>query len=261
MSVMCVHDRRELEPFLRRSTYLHLYEIGDLDDFFWPYTTWYVSRDEHDLREVALLYLGSKPPTLLALTRDGSAGMAALLGDSLHLMPPHFYAHLSEDLVEVFKDTYGVRAHGTHLKLALTNPAALDSIDASDVERMTLEDAAELEQLYSISYPGNWFDPHMLQSGCYHAIRRHGRVVSVAGIHVFSRQYRVAALGNVTTHPDFRGQGLASRACVALCRSLQPVVDHIGANVKADNASALACYSRLGFERMASYGEFDLRLT
>ena len=33
-------------------------------------------------------------------------------------------------------------------------------------------------------------------------------------------------------------------------------VDHIGLNVKADNAPALACYRRLGFEVAAEYGEF-----
>jgi ribosomal protein S18 acetylase RimI-like enzyme len=33
-------------------------------------------------------------------------------------------------------------------------------------------------------------------------------------------------------------------------------VKYVGANVKADNHAALACYRQLGFEIVASYGEF-----
>jgi ribosomal protein S18 acetylase RimI-like enzyme len=257
--MVCAHDRGDLEAFLRRNTYLHLYEIGDLDDFFWPYTTWYAACDDSGIREVALLYLGCKPPTLLALTPGASPAMRDLLRSSMHLLPQRIYAHLSDGLVGILKETYGVRSHGRHLKLALTHPAAAEDFDASDVAQLSRSDVDELQALYQESYPGNWFDPHMLETGCYYGIRRQKRLVSVAGIHVISRQYRVAVLGNVTTHPDLRGQGLATRACAALCRVLLPLVDHVGVNVKADNASALACYSRLGFERVASYGEFDLR--
>jgi len=37
-------------------------------------------------------------------------------------------------------------------------------------------------------------------------------------------------------------------------------VKHIGLNVKADNASAIASYEKLGFERIATYEEFSLKL-
>ena len=38
---------------------------------------------------------------------------------------------------------------------------------------------------------------------------------------------------------------------------LQRTVDHIGLNVKADNAAAVACYRRLGFRPVAEYEEGD----
>ena len=34
---------------------------------------------------------------------------------------------------------------------------------------------------------------------------------------------------------------------------------HVGLNVKADNGAAISCYKKLGFEPVASYGEFMVR--
>ena len=42
----------------------------------------------------------------------------------------------------------------------------------------------------------------------------------IAGVHVYSPRWSVAALGNVATAPELRGQGLARGACAALCRLL-----------------------------------------
>jgi len=68
--------------------------------------------------------------------------------------------------------------------------------------------------------------------------------------------YRVAALGNITTHPDHRGKGLGRSVTAKLCTSLCEDVDHIGLNVKMDNRLAVSLYRSLGFEVIASYGEY-----
>ena len=70
-----------------------------------------------------------------------------------------------------------------------------------------------------------------------------------------SAAYRVAALGNVATQPAHRGRGHAKAVTGTLCRHLMARADHIGLNVKADNAAALGCYRALGFEVCASYEE------
>src|SRR5829696_8417682 len=63
-----VHDREELAALLRRDPGLHAYELGDLDDFFWPYTSWFRHGDA-----VALLYHGLAVPTLIALAEGFDA--------------------------------------------------------------------------------------------------------------------------------------------------------------------------------------------
>ena len=269
MAVVCLHDKEEIEAFLRGNTSLHLYSIGDLDDFFWQYTTWYAQKEQQWISQIALFYSAPAIPVLLGICEEPADTMRALLSSIMHLLPRRFYAHFSGDLARVFADDYHIESHGLHYKMALVDKARLDTIDDARVEPLTVANMHELEALYNVSYPGNWFDPRMLETGCYYGIRQGTRdargtqsspLVSVAGIHVYSPRYRVAVLGNVTTHPDFRGRGLGTAACAKLCKELLREVDHVGLNVKADNTSAIACYKRLGFECIATYEEDSLEL-
>lgn len=68
MRSVCLHDRTTIERVLRENVYLYIYGIGDLDDFFWPYTTWYAIEDDKEINTIALLYSGQSLPTLLALS-------------------------------------------------------------------------------------------------------------------------------------------------------------------------------------------------
>ena len=68
-----------------------------------------------------------------------------------------------------------------------------------------------------------------------------------------------AQLHRDTTHPRLRGRGLSRAACARLCQSLMHHgVEHIGLSVKTDNASAIACYTRLGFEKIVEHGAYML---
>jgi hypothetical protein len=90
--------------------------------------------------------------------------------------------------------------------MGLTDRSRAAAIDGSEAVALSAADTEELLALYAASYPGNWFVPRMLETGFYFGIRRGRALVSVAGVHVFSPQYKVAALGNITTRPDARGQ-------------------------------------------------------
>jgi len=259
--IICVHDKEPIERYLRLDTPLHIYEIGDLDDFFWGHTTWFAAADEERIHSLALLYSGCALPTLLALAEPVGEPLRGLLQSISGLLPRRFYAHLSPGLSEVLAglgpDGFHLEPHGAHCKMTLAGPQRLSDPDTSAVEPLSSADLPQLQQLYRDSYPGNWFEPRMLGTGCYYGSRLGGQLVSAAGVHVLSRRYRVAALGNVATHPQFRGRGLAQAACARLCRSLLGMaVDHIGLNVHEDNTTAIRCYERLGFEISARYEEW-----
>jgi GNAT superfamily N-acetyltransferase len=258
MGMICLHDKPEIEQFLRRSVRLHIYSIGDLDDFFWPHTTWYGYKTDRGLEAIALVYAGPDLPTVLALS-DSPDAMAELLGSILNLLPDRFYAHLSPGLERTLEESFELESLGAHSKMALAGIPAAAKIDCAGVELLSMDDLPAIEALYSDSYPGNWFDPRMLETDHYFGIADMGRLVSIAGIHVYSRRYRVAALGNITTLPTHQGRGLATRVTAKLCQSLLEEGIEVGLNVKADNHAAVSCYRKIGFETVAAYEEFAIR--
>ena len=252
---LILHDKETIAAFLRRNVYLHIYSLGDLDDFFWPYTIWYAAGQNGEIRAIALLYTGLPIPNLLALS-DDLASMRALIESVRHLLPRRFYSHLSPGLEAALRPQFQLESHGRYYKMALQEPARLGEVDVSATTRLTAADLAAIKQLYQVSYPGNWFDPRMLETKQYFGLKQNGALLSIAGIHVYSEAYRVAALGNITTHPDHRGRGFGCAVTARLCRSLLETVDHIGLNVNADNYQAVALYEKLGFAIVGTYDEF-----
>lgn len=255
----CLHDRSAIEAYLRADPYLHLYELGDLDERFWPQTQWYGWLVEGRLRAVALLYSAFRPPVLLALASPAhQEDLRSLLAALTPLLPVDLYAHLTPGLEACFTSFYRLEHHGLHLKMALAAPERVGGIATSGVLQLTEPDLPDLERLYAEHYPDNAFDPHLLSTGCTFGLRQGGQLACVAGVHVFSPTYRVAALGNIVTHRAYRGRGLGTRVTARLIQHLLPQVDQIGLNVKDDNLPALAIYEKLGFKPVAPYHEYAL---
>jgi ribosomal protein S18 acetylase RimI-like enzyme len=255
--IVCLHAKDDLERFCRRNPFLYLYTLGDLDDFFWPRTTWYALCERGQVRQLVLLYNGHPLPTVLAFAEQPIGRMRDLLRELLPVLPRRFYAQLTEGVADVFADDYSIQPHGAYQKMSLTDGSRIVGFDGSEAVALSAADTEDLLALYAASYPGNWFVPRMLETGFYYGIRRELVLVSVAGVHVYSAQYKVAALGNITTRPDARGQQLATTATARLCQELlRAGIEHVGLNVKADNRSAIACYKKLGFEHAADYGEY-----
>jgi ribosomal protein S18 acetylase RimI-like enzyme len=259
--IVNLHSKYEVEAFCRQNPFLHIYALGDLDDFFWPYTTWYALWKQERIQQFVLLYSDCSLPTVLAYAEQPHHSMNELLRGLLRVLPRRFYAHMSEGVADVLADDYVIQPHGDYYKMGLTDLSRLAEMDGAEARPLSIGDTEDLQALYKVSYPDNFFMPRMLETGFYFAIRRGGALVSVAGVHVYSRQYRVAALGNITTRPDFRGQGLATAVTARLCQELRRAgIEHIGLNVHAANRAALACYQQIGFQRIADYGEYTLDL-
>lgn len=258
--IVSLHDRAQIGAFLRQDAPLHLYALGDLDDFFWPHTLWYGLEADGALRQVLLGYLTDSLFVLHALTGGPLDELRELLGRVQHLLPSRIYAHLTPGADAALTERYHGEPHGLYDKMLLVATELPAPPEDDGVERLDENNLAELLALYAASYPRNWFDPRMLATGHYYGLRVDGALACVAGVHVYSPQQRVAALGNIATRPEARGRGYAGTVTARLCRELLRTVDQVGLNVRADNAAAIACYRRLGFRRVASYEEVDFTL-
>ncbi len=250
-----LRDRAALSHFLMRDAALHIYEIGDLDAFFFADTQWFAWQRHDGLQSIALLYSGTETPTLLVLERENAAASQALLEALGPQLPSRFFAHLSPGLRAYLPREASISYLGPHKKMLLRGSEYLADGDITPVA-LRPNDEGELRAFYEAAYPENWFVPRMLETGQYLGVRVAGTLVAAAGVHVYSPEYGVAALGNIATHPHCRGKGYAKAVTAALCTQLGKTVSSIGLNVHADNAAALACYRTLGFDEVAEYGEY-----
>src|SRR5262245_58923380 len=74
MTLISIPDRAWLRERLQRDPALHLYELGDLDPFFFPHTKWFSLEDA-----LCLLYTGGSGSTLIALARPPEIAAARAL--------------------------------------------------------------------------------------------------------------------------------------------------------------------------------------
>jgi ribosomal protein S18 acetylase RimI-like enzyme len=256
--LICVHEKERLASFLMRDKEVNVLAIGDLDPFFWPSTMWWAWQEGDDLLGLALLYGGAGLPVLLLSSEIEQVHTQLFIDALTALLPGAVYAHLSPGVDRLFSGLYQIVPHGRHLKMVYRHPEKIKDLDTYDVAPLNREHLPAIERLYAAAYPGNFFDVRMLDTNLYFGIWAGERLLCAAGIHTYSPQYGVAAIGNVTTLPEMRGRGLATKVCARLLSALQSNVDVIALNVKADNAPAIQVYQRLGFEAVAEYDECEL---
>ncbi|MCX6834188.1 MAG: GNAT family N-acetyltransferase [candidate division Zixibacteria bacterium] len=265
-------DKKHLLRHFRKDPVLFAYHIGDLDDFFFSNCLWPAVFDARgDIDDVLLTYTGGDTPVLLAFGLSERFG--DLLREYLPIAPRKFFCHFQEQHRAILREFARETPLGTHLKMKLDdarftklhgnvgqNPLVVLPFKHHDhnscsILRFDPSHESQLRALYAAAYPDSYFTPRMLQTGRFFGCLDHGAIVAVAGVHVVSDEHHIAALGNITTHPDYRGRGLAALVTHRLTSEFVSEGKMVCLNVKADNAPAIACYKKLGFVPIHEYEE------
>jgi ribosomal protein S18 acetylase RimI-like enzyme len=124
----------------------------------------------------------------------------------------------------------------------------------ADVQRMLPVEIGELNRLYQLGF-ASWLPASAISDGLYFGQRVNGRLVAAAGTHVISPAAKLAVVGNVMTHTEFRGRGYATAVTGAVTAELLKFCDQVVLNVRADNPPALAAYRRLGYQVNVTFEE------
>ena len=250
-------DKVRLLDHFKKDPVLFAYHIGDLDDFFFPHCQFpSIYSSTARIEDTILIYSGGTAPVviLFGLT-DRYEGLIHEIGDFL---PNSFFCHHQKRYRSLLSERFIEQPLGTMFRMKLDS-LTLPPKTEHGVARLGESDLKAITALYKSSYPGSYFTPRMLETGKYFGVRNGKKLIAVAGVHVYSREYKVAALGNITTHTEYRGKGLAAEVTGHLCHELMDEGMMICLNVKSNNHPDIACYEKLGFVQAFEFEEGSFR--
>ncbi len=241
-------DRQMLRAFLETDRIYSAYALCDLDDREFLRTRWGVALSAGQPVAVVLQYAGYSPQPIFVMGEN--PGIEAILANVIK--PRTAYVAARPAHLSAIAANYRVEPGPPMLRMWV-DPAHFRPFPA-DVERLLPVDIGELNRLYQLGF-ASWLPASAISDGLYYGTRVGGRLVSAAGTHVISRSARLAVVGNVMTHADFRGRGYATAVTGAVTADLLRFCDQVVLNVRADNPPALAAYRRLGYQVYATFEE------
>ena len=242
------NDRALLHAFLAQDRLYAAYAICDLEEREFARTRWGAAFDGDGLVAVGLEYLGPTPQPLFVM--GSSEGIAAVLRDVIR--PRAAYIAARPEMVAAIEQHYRVDA-GPQMLRMWVDRAHFRPYPAT-VQRLLPVEISELNRLYQPGF-ASWLPSSSIADGVYYGMRVNGRLISAAGTHVVSPTARLAVVGNVLTHTDFRGRGFATAVTGAVTAELLRTCDQVVLNVRADNAPAINAYRRLGFSEHVRFEE------
>jgi ribosomal protein S18 acetylase RimI-like enzyme len=236
-----VTDRDEIAAYLRTDRRYAAYALGDLDSAARSRCSWGIAYDaDGDPAALAMHHDGLVPqPLFLMGDPDGCRAVLASV-----IKPRDAFFQATEVLDAAAADLYEFERATVLLRMVVDAQTFVPTAGAA--LRLTADDIDDLNRLYQLGFRAG-FAQAILDDAVYYGVRIRGRLVSAAGTHVINRREGIAVVGNVMTHADYRGHGFARMVTGAVTADLLEQVPDVALNVHADNGSAIAAYSRLGY--------------
>ncbi len=162
------------------------------------------------------------------------------------------YLAAKPEVVPAVREHYRVEAAAPMVRMVVDRATFRPVL--GDAVRLDQGDTRHLNRLYELGLTA-CLPAEAVAAGIYYGVRRGTRLIAAAGTHVISPMYGLAAVGNVYTDREYRGQGLAKVVTSAVTAELLRTVDRIVLNVRADNPPALAAYRALGYRAHTHFEE------
>lgn len=259
MEVKIIHDRQEAYAFVKnKSRYDYLYQFHNLEEHNWENVICYGLFDGEEIKQIALIAINYGIPVLIAASYQDIEYNTMLLRGIKRFLPIQFYTHIDkETLYNVFEEDK-ISDLQEYMNMGFEETAQ-DGLKNSAIG-IGYEQIGDIKDLLFESYPEAWLDDELVKLNRNFGIYNGDKLVSFAGIHAYSKEYQVAAIAHVTTHPDHRRQGYGEMVVSALINDLKNDIKYIGLNVKTDNITAINCYKKLGFKEHGIFSACEIEI-
>lgn len=232
---------------LERERIWSAYALADLDPPQDQHARWWVDQDA-----AVLSYAGFDPPVLFATGEvEQTRRLLAQVPQGRHL-----FTLRAEH--RALLDARVQESHETPMWRMVLSSQPFHASASGGAQPLTARDLPSILDLFG-EHPDrpDSFDAAQLGDGTFFGVWYGRQLITVAGTHVVSQVHRVAAVGNVFTHPAHRGRGLATIATAAVVQELlrRPGMETVVLNVAQANEPAVRCYERLGFRPFCAYHE------
>ena len=238
--------RARVQRILETDRIWSAYALADLEPLEAENSTWLVGD-----RSVVLIYRGLEPPVLFAHgEEDECVGLLAQAPAGRYVF--NLRAALRQRLATRLEIV-----HELDMWRMVLDSRTLPANAGEGCIRLEAADLTALQVLFN-DHPDrpDAFHLRQLETGVFRAVTEKDGIVAVAGTHIVAPGLRLAAVGNVFTHPARRGRGLAGRTTAAVVSALLDAgIDTIVLNVAHANDPAIRCYHRLGFREHCAYHE------
>ena len=251
-------DKSQILAYLQTERLYAGYAIGDLEPGLFEQCTWAIAEWVGRAKALALHFRGLEPAALFLM--GNADGLRAILDDVL--CPERAYLTCRPEHLSLTRQFYAWDEILPMWRMVLVSARFRPSAGSSrpvrrsgECVRLAPGHATQLTELYTLG-GGIAFSPTQIQQGAFHGVFVDGQLVAVGGTHLVSPTYGVAAVGNVFTHPDHRGQGYGTATTSAVVAELLELgIGDIILNVGQDNPGAVRIYERLGFQRHCPFLE------
>ena len=250
LAVRSTRDRELLHRVLDEDRVFAAYAIADTDDSEFGRTRFGVAFGDGEPVAVVMEYRGISPQPVFAM--GDPRGISAILRDVVR--PRIAYLGAKQAAFRGVREHNRLEAPAPMVRMVV-EPGSFRPVIGEAV-RLDQGDTGHLNRLYQLGFNAH-LPEQAVAAGVYYGVRRGTRLIAAAGTHVISPQWGVAAVGNVYTHREYRGHGLAKVVTSAVTAELLRTCDTVVLNVRADNPPALAVYRALGYRE---HVEFEERL-
>ena len=239
--------------YLAQDPVSNVLPLGDLYPPLFQASDVYCAVERKRVIGVCAIYRAFLKPSVVLGTAVQNV-KEALVKKALGEISDEFVSLCPPDEVNLLKDYSSVLRHHREQQMIANPPMQIEYGDIK-AEKVKKNDLDLLNEFYEPRTEA-WV-PIQFRAGPYYCVRRDGKIVSVAGVHLVTPQ--IAQLGNIITDEAYRNQGFATACTGVLAADLASKGRVISLFVRADNEPAIHVYKKLGFRKARDISFLILR--